>query len=68
MEVNEKGIRENGGSGGAKKLVVSGNVAKVFDLEDLLKASVEVLGKETFQTAHNAVPEMGIVIALKVAA
>lgn len=46
----KKGYATNGGSGGAKKLVVSVNAARVFDLEDLFKASVEVLEKKTFQT------------------
>lgn len=38
----KKGYATNGGSGGAKKLVVSVNAARVFDLEDLFKASVEL--------------------------
>ncbi|KAI9174966.1 hypothetical protein LWI28_025440 [Acer negundo] len=60
----------NGGKGelngnGVKKLVFFGNTAKVFDLEDLLRASAEVLGKGTFGTAYKAVLEMGTVVAVK---
>ncbi|ONK59947.1 uncharacterized protein A4U43_C08F12590 [Asparagus officinalis] len=36
-----------------------------FDLEDLLRASAEVLGKGTFGTAYKAVLEMGMVVAVK---
>ena len=56
----------NGGVGGGdKKLVFFGNSRKVFDLEDLLKASAEVLGKGTFGTAYKAVLEVGPVVAVK---
>ncbi|KAG6625439.1 hypothetical protein CIPAW_16G096800 [Carya illinoinensis] len=55
----------NGGGVGAKKLVFFGNAARVFDLEDLLRASAEVLGKGTFGTAYKAVLEMGTVVAVK---
>lgn len=55
----------NGGGAGAKKLVFFGNAARVFDLEDLLRASAEVLGKGTFGTAYKAVLEMGTVVAVK---
>ncbi|KAJ7975265.1 Receptor-like kinase 1 [Quillaja saponaria] len=44
-------------NGGAKKLLFFGNSARVFDLEDLLRASAEVLGKGTFGTAYKAVLE-----------
>ncbi|XP_062118117.1 probable inactive receptor kinase At1g48480 [Humulus lupulus] len=50
---------------GAKKLVFFGNAARVFDLEDLLRASAEVLGKGTFGTAYKAVLEAGTVVAVK---
>ncbi|XP_009360057.1 probable inactive receptor kinase At1g48480 [Pyrus x bretschneideri] len=50
---------------GAKKLVFFGNGARVFDLEDLLRASAEVLGKGTFGTAYKAVLEAGTVVAVK---
>uniref|UniRef100_A0A6M2E7F9 Protein kinase domain-containing protein n=1 Tax=Populus davidiana TaxID=266767 RepID=A0A6M2E7F9_9ROSI len=52
-------------SGGAKKLVFFGKAPRVFDLEDLLRASAEVLGKGTFGTAYKAVLEMGTVVAVK---
>ncbi|KAK7320166.1 hypothetical protein RJT34_04900 [Clitoria ternatea] len=52
-------------NGGAKKLVFFGNAARGFDLEDLLRASAEVLGKGTFGTAYKAVLESGPVVAVK---
>ncbi|CAA6664799.1 unnamed protein product [Spirodela intermedia] len=53
-------------SGGqSKKLVFCGTSPRVFDLEDLLRASAEVLGKGTFGTAYKAVLEMGTVVAVK---
>ncbi|XP_077236044.1 putative inactive receptor kinase At1g48480 [Tasmannia lanceolata] len=48
-----------------KKLIFFGNAARVFDLEDLLRASAEVLGKGTFGTAYKAVLEFGTVVAVK---
>ncbi|KAL1562884.1 putative inactive receptor kinase [Salvia divinorum] len=48
-----------------KKLVFFGSAARVFDLEDLLRASAEVLGKGTFGTAYKAVLEVGTVVAVK---
>lgn len=48
-----------------KKLVFFGNASRVFDLEDLLRASAEVLGKGTFGTAYKAVLEVGTVAAVK---
>ncbi|XP_022735582.1 probable inactive receptor kinase At1g48480 [Durio zibethinus] len=50
---------------GAKKLVFFGNATTVFDLEDLLRASAEVLGKGTFGTAYKAVLEGGNAVAVK---
>ncbi|XP_042505335.1 probable inactive receptor kinase RLK902 [Macadamia integrifolia] len=50
---------------GNKKLIFFGNASRVFDLEDLLRASAEVLGKGTFGTAYKAVLEMGTVLAVK---
>ncbi|KAJ4974292.1 hypothetical protein NE237_007466 [Protea cynaroides] len=52
-------------SSGSKKLIFFGNAARVFDLEDLLRASAEVLGKGTFGTAYKAVLDMGTVMAVK---
>ncbi|KAF8014534.1 hypothetical protein BT93_H0372 [Corymbia citriodora subsp. variegata] len=55
----------NGSGAAAKKLIFFGNSAKVFDLEDLLRASAEVLGKGTFGTAYKAVLEAGTTVAVK---
>ncbi|XP_065850241.1 probable inactive receptor kinase At1g48480 [Euphorbia lathyris] len=54
-----------GGEANAKKLIFFGKASRVFDLEDLLRASAEVLGKGTFGTAYKAVLEMGTVVAVK---
>ncbi|GAB2292641.1 Probable inactive receptor kinase At1g48480 [Dionaea muscipula] len=67
---NEKAVAAaaaelNGFDGGIKKLVFFGNAQKVFDLEELLRASAEVLGKGTFGTAYKAVLEIGPVVAVK---
>lgn len=51
--------------GGSKNLVFFGNAVRAFDLEDLLRASAEVLGKGTFGTAYKATMEMGIAVAVK---
>jgi len=52
--------------GGEKKLVFFKNWSKVFDLEDLLRASAEVLGKGTFGTSYKAVLEAGpVAVAVK---
>ncbi|GAA0184745.1 hypothetical protein LIER_32033 [Lithospermum erythrorhizon] len=51
---------------GAKKgLVYLGKTKWNFDLEDLLKASAEVLGKGTFGTAYKAILEGGTIVAVK---
>ncbi|GFY87680.1 receptor-like kinase 902 [Actinidia rufa] len=50
---------------GKKGLVFFGKSERVFDLEDLLRASAEVLGKGTFGTAYKAVLEVGMVVAVK---
>ncbi|XWS37553.1 hypothetical protein CRYUN_Cryun19dG0053600 [Craigia yunnanensis] len=50
---------------GAKKLIFFGNATRVFDLEDLLRASAEVLGKGTFGTAYKALLEIGNAVAVK---
>ncbi|XP_047312449.1 probable inactive receptor kinase At1g48480 [Impatiens glandulifera] len=49
----------------SKSLIFFGEPDSKFDLEDLLKASAEVLGKGTFGTAYKAVMEMGIAVAVK---
>ncbi|KAE9450060.1 hypothetical protein C3L33_18007, partial [Rhododendron williamsianum] len=48
-----------------RSLVFFGKGGRMFDLEDLLRASAEVLGKGTFGTAYKAVLEMGLVVAVK---
>ncbi|KAJ9141565.1 hypothetical protein P3X46_032088 [Hevea brasiliensis] len=64
MVGNGKGGAEVNGAG-AKKLVFFGKTSRVFDLEDLLRASAEVLGKGTFGTAYRAVLEVGTAVAVK---
>ncbi|XP_050375478.1 probable inactive receptor kinase At1g48480 [Argentina anserina] len=59
------GKSEASSGAGAKKLIFFGNGPRVFDLEDLLRASAEVLGKGTFGTAYKAVLEAGTVVAVK---
>ncbi|PKA61311.1 putative inactive receptor kinase [Apostasia shenzhenica] len=53
------------GTGSKKQLVFLRNAPRVYDLEDLLRASAEVLGKGTFGTAYKAVLETGLVVAVK---
>ncbi|KAM7280884.1 hypothetical protein ACFE04_008018 [Oxalis oulophora] len=53
------------GGAGTKKLTFFGNTLRIFDLEDLLRASAEVLGKGTFGTAYKATLDMGVVVAVK---
>ncbi|KAK6153880.1 hypothetical protein DH2020_013519 [Rehmannia glutinosa] len=67
MSANGNAKGENGAtnSDAAKKLVFFGNASRVFDLEELLRASAEVLGKGTFGTAYKAVLEVGTVVAVK---
>lgn len=65
MAGNAKSEVNNNAGNGVKKLVFFGNAARVFDLEDLLRASAEVLGKGTFGTAYKAVLEVGTVVAVK---
>ncbi|KAE9606100.1 putative protein kinase RLK-Pelle-LRR-III family [Lupinus albus] len=48
-----------------KSLVFYGNVNKPFDLEDLLRASAEVLGKGTFGTTYKATIDMGMSVVVK---
>ncbi|KAL6575427.1 hypothetical protein OROMI_012712 [Orobanche minor] len=52
-------------SGGKRDLVFLGNTGWDFDLEDLLRASAEVLGKGSFGTTYKAVLETGMVVAVK---
>ncbi|KAG6397566.1 hypothetical protein SASPL_143735 [Salvia splendens] len=48
-----------------KGLVFFGKTGWSIELEDLLKASAEVLGKGTFGTAYKAVLETGLAVAVK---
>ncbi|KAI5068486.1 hypothetical protein GOP47_0016831 [Adiantum capillus-veneris] len=48
-----------------KKLVFLEGVEHRFDLEDLLRASAEVLGKGSIGTSYKAVLESGLVVAVK---
>ncbi|KAL1208968.1 putative inactive receptor kinase [Cardamine amara subsp. amara] len=63
MTGNGKAGEVNGPA--TKKLVFFGNASKVFDLEDLLRASAEVLGKGTFGTAYKAVLDGMTAVAVK---
>ncbi|XP_044467808.1 probable inactive receptor kinase RLK902 [Mangifera indica] len=58
-------VKAEAKSSGDKNLVFFGKGAKVFDLEDLLRASAEVLGKGTFATTYKATLQMGLVVAVK---
>lgn len=62
---NAKNDANANGAAASKKLVFFGNGSRVFDLEELLRASAEVLGKGTFGTAYKAVLEVGTVVAVK---
>ncbi|KAH6760083.1 receptor-like kinase 1 [Perilla frutescens var. frutescens] len=62
----EKDIGEGDLNGGGKKgLVFFGKTGWNIELEDLLRASAEVLGKGTFGTAYKAVLETGLAVAVK---
>ncbi|KAL0354996.1 UNVERIFIED_CONTAM: putative inactive receptor kinase [Sesamum radiatum] len=66
MSANGNAASEDGGEvAAAKKLVFFGDVTRVFDLEDLLSASAEVLGKGSFGTSYKAVLEVGTVVTVK---
>lgn len=56
---------ENGTNAAAKKLLFFGNTSRVFDLEELLRASAEVLGKGTVGTTYKAVMEVGAMVVVK---
>ncbi|CAA2974572.1 probable inactive receptor kinase At1g48480 [Olea europaea subsp. europaea] len=62
---NAKGKTGGGTNEETKKLAFFGNASQVFDLEELLRASAEVLGKGTFGTTYKAVLEVGTVVAVK---
>ncbi|KAE8694486.1 cysteine-rich repeat secretory protein 60-like [Hibiscus syriacus] len=58
-------VKKDAKSSGTKKLVFLGKASRVLDLEDLLRASAEVLGKGTFGTTYKATLDMGVVVAVK---
>ncbi|XVF71084.1 hypothetical protein PTKIN_Ptkin12aG0006600 [Pterospermum kingtungense] len=58
-------VKKDAKTSGVKNFVFFGKAARTFDLEDLLRASAEVLGKGTFGTAYKATLEMGTVVAVK---
>ncbi|KAL1536801.1 non-specific serine/threonine protein kinase [Salvia divinorum] len=53
------------GGGGKKGLVFFGRTGWNIELDDLLRASAEVLGKGTFGTAYKAVLETGLAVVVK---
>ncbi|KAK9741258.1 hypothetical protein RND81_03G092800 [Saponaria officinalis] len=57
--------KSKAGSSIDKKLVFFGNTPRVFDLDDLLKASAEVLGKGNYGTTYKAALENGVVVVVK---
>ncbi|KAL2252479.1 UNVERIFIED_CONTAM: putative inactive receptor kinase [Sesamum indicum] len=59
------GAESNVISGGKRGLVFIGKLGWNFDIEDLLRASAEVLGKGTFGTTYKAVLETGLAVAVK---
>ncbi|QCE01166.1 probable inactive receptor kinase At1g48480 [Vigna unguiculata] len=61
--VEKSEVQSSGG--GDKSLVFFGNVNRVFSLDELLRASAEVLGKGTFGTTYKATLEMGVSVAVK---
>ncbi|XP_051113523.1 probable inactive receptor kinase At1g48480 [Andrographis paniculata] len=61
----DKKAEIGGNPANSKKLIFFGNASRVFDLEELLRASAEVLGKGTFGTSYKAVLEVGTVVAVK---
>ncbi|VFQ99688.1 unnamed protein product [Cuscuta campestris] len=67
-EIEEASKPPAKGRGGAKNLVFferTGGEGREYDMDDLLKASAEVLGKGTFGTAYKAVLEAGITLVVK---
>jgi hypothetical protein len=50
---------------GKKKLFFFGRVPRPYDLEDLLRASAEVLGKGTYGTTYKAALEIAPAVAVK---
>lgn len=48
-----------------KTLMFFGNAPRVFDLDDLLRASAEVLGKGSYGTTYKAALDNGVAMAVK---
>ncbi|CAA0836815.1 Probable inactive receptor kinase [Striga hermonthica] len=61
----EKGESSLISGGKTKGLIFLGKMGWNFDLDDLLKASAEVLGKGTFGTAYKAVTVNGLAVVVK---
>ncbi|KAG6579047.1 putative inactive receptor kinase, partial [Cucurbita argyrosperma subsp. sororia] len=55
----------SGGIGSERNLVFCGNGERTFDLEELLKASAEVLGKGSFGSTYKAALDVGMTVAVK---
>ncbi|XP_010670123.2 probable inactive receptor kinase At3g02880 [Beta vulgaris subsp. vulgaris] len=61
-------VKSGGGKSGSgidKTLVFFGNGPRVFDLDDLLRASAEVLGKGNYGTTYKAALDNGVAVAVK---
>lgn len=61
----ENGGGGNGGTGNERSLVFCGKGESAFDLEELLKASAEVLGKGTFGSTYKVALDMGMTVVVK---
>ncbi|KAL1566768.1 non-specific serine/threonine protein kinase [Salvia divinorum] len=64
-EIPEAAAAAVGRKGKDKGLVFFGKTGWNFDLEELLRASAEVLGKGTFGTSYKAVLETGVAVVVK---
>uniref|UniRef100_A0A803LSM6 Protein kinase domain-containing protein n=1 Tax=Chenopodium quinoa TaxID=63459 RepID=A0A803LSM6_CHEQI len=61
----QPGTSAKSGGGVDKTLVFFGNGPRVFDLDDLLRASAEVLGKGNYGTTYKASLDNGVAVAVK---
>ncbi|XP_051141277.1 probable inactive receptor kinase At1g48480 [Andrographis paniculata] len=64
-KVKGKGLDMGGGDGKKGLVFVGANTGWNFGLEDLLRASAEVLGKGTMGTAYKAVLDSGLAVVVK---
>ncbi|XP_019185623.1 PREDICTED: probable inactive receptor kinase At1g48480 isoform X2 [Ipomoea nil] len=64
-EVVKAEVNGSGGAGGKSLVFFAKAPGRNYDLDDLLKASAEVLGKGTFGTAYKAVLDAGITLVVK---